>query len=71
MVLEDKEPPWLPRAEGDPGQTAGGRAQNVLEKHRHWSVTGGGEVPTHPRFNDWKPRKPTDLPGGKEDPLTT
>ena len=46
IVLEDKGPPWLPRAEGGPGQTARGRAQNVIEKQKkEWKSNVAGVSP--------------------------
>ena len=49
---------WLPVAGVEPGRTARQRAQDMLEKHRHWSTAAGG-IPDHPRFEGWKPNQQT------------
>jgi len=49
---------WLPVAEVEPGRTARQRAQDMLEKHRHWSTAAGG-IPDHPRFEGWNPNQQT------------
>ena len=67
MVAKAGEPPWLPIEDVHGGRTARERAEDILERHRHWSITGEGEVPAHPRFDDWKPRKPPDPSGGEKD----
>ena len=61
VEFEDHHP-WLPVAEVHPGRSARERAQNILERHRHWSATEGRGVPSHPRFLAWKPSKPPDQP---------
>ena len=33
--------------------TAGERASNPTQRHRHWSFTGPGVYPNHPRFLNW------------------
>ena len=35
------------------GRTVAERANDVTERHRHWSFTGPGVVPNHPRFINW------------------
>ena len=63
MAVEfEDHPPWLPVAEVHPGRSARERAQDILERHRHWSATEGRGVPSHPRFLAWKPSKPPDQP---------
>ena len=42
--------PWLPCQDIAPGRTARERAQDILERHRHWSTSGEG-IPNHPRFD--------------------
>ena len=37
------------------GRTSRERAENVLERHRHWSDPGPDVRPQHPRFQDWDP----------------
>ena len=37
------------------GRTSKQRAENVLERHRHWSDPGPDVRPQHPRFQDWDP----------------
>ena len=64
--MTENQHPWLPTADVHPGRSARERAQNILERHRHWSATEGRGIPTHPRFDDWKPKKPPDPPGGEE-----
>ena len=48
--------PWLPSHEVARGRTARERAQDILERHRHWSTSGEG-IPNHPRFDQWQPGK--------------
>ena len=48
--------PWLPSHEIAQGRTARERAQDILERHRHWSTSGEG-IPNHPRFDQWQPGK--------------
>ena len=33
--------------------TAAERAQDPTQRHRHWSFTGAGVFPNHPRFLNW------------------
>ena len=47
---------WLPSHEVARGRTARERAQDILERHRHWSTSGEG-IPNHPRFDQWQPGK--------------
>ena len=47
---------WLPLEEVGSGRTARERAQDVLERHRHWS-TGGEGIPRHWRFDTWDPKQ--------------
>ena len=35
------------------GRTVAERANDVLERHRHWSFIGPGVAPNHPRFLKW------------------
>ena len=63
--LNDQDSPWLPVEDVQAGRTARERAQDVLERHRHWS-TGGEGIPKHWRFSIWDPNKqgekaPTDM----------
>ena len=48
---------WLPLEGVQLGRTARERAQDIIERHRHWSHAGEG-VPNHPRFDGWKSRLP-------------
>ena len=52
----DLDAPWLPLNEVQPGRTARERAQDVLERHRHWS-TAGVAIPNHWRFDGWAPKQ--------------
>lgn len=62
-MSEDVEgPPWLPTSDVHPGRTARERAQNILERHRHWSATEGRGVPAHDRFNGWVHTRPPEPP---------
>ena len=55
----DRDGLWLPMEDVQPGRTAKERAQNVVERHRHWS-TGGEGTPRHWRFDTWDPNKQGD-----------
>ena len=58
LVLPIKEASWLPLGGVCQGRTARERAQDILERHRHWSHSGEG-VPDHARFEGWiVPRQP-------------
>ena len=48
---------WLlPPSQGmNEGRTSKQRAEDVLERHRHWSDPGPDVRPQHPRFQDWDP----------------
>ena len=54
--LNDQAAQWLPTAGVQPGRTARQRAQDVIERHRHWSTAVGG-IPDHPRFEGWNPQQ--------------
>ena len=57
MTLLSPASSWLPLEGVQPGRTARERAQDIIEKHRHWSHAGEG-VPNHPRFVGWKSQLP-------------
>ena len=56
IVLNERQDWELPP---DPdlseGRTSKQRAEDVLERHRHWSDPGPDVRPQHPRFQDWDP----------------
>ena len=44
-----------PNTDFSEGRTSKQRAEDVLERHRHWSDPGPDVRPQHPRFQDWDP----------------
>ena len=56
-VLLTPDSSWLPLEGIQTGRTARERAQDILERHRHWSHDGEG-IPNHPRFDGWTSRLP-------------